>query len=516
MLPRLTPPHVRDPLCRGGLGPDYEAGMLGSEREGWGGDLALSLALGEALGAFSCGHPHDGQRPPRPRRAVDPRMGAVTSMASAPSAPSAPSGGGGGATAAPSGGAAPSSPSASPPAFAGGGGGGGGRGRGRGDHDRDWPPRFGRRGRDVEVLDGGDLDGGEAPDGGDDGETVETEVIDYDSAPAAPSTQIVRVPGETKIVRVPVAVPSAPRVVEVAAPDPGPVVVEEDAWPPRIGRRRWGFGGGAAGGGWRGGAGPWGGGGRAGGGVGPGHVSGSGVAVGSRTTPRAALSAGQGNAYDTGGHGYGSNQAAAQSGRYGAGQSLRQAATNQAAGKGLSKADADAEAAGYRAAGLPVAARDLAADPSLKGVDPALGYVRLGWHGDRVVGDRRLARAIAAWRSDPLTRARLEAGGTVYGFDLGTIMAAAGVPVEVPVDVDPPLVGPGVLGGLARGGGGLGGGGGRRFGRRARAYDGSWPPAYATSPVLYEDDGDDGAPASDPPLFGYSAPRCMSGCGTGA
>lgn len=112
-----------------------------------------------------------------------------------------------------------------------------------------------------------------------------------------------------------------------------------------------------------------------------------------------------------------------------------------------------------------------------------------GWYGrDRyLVGNQsqRLLLAVRAYESNPIVRARLDAGGTIYGIGLPQVLAATGVP-RVVTDLS-------LAGGFHGGGGGHGGGmhGGMGMGSGA-ATGSSFGATYM---------GDDGGIAVEDPSW---------------
>lgn len=424
MLPSTTPRHVRRALAQVPMAPFYEHGGLDYDRESYGESLGLGLALGVALSSVAAGHPGDGQRPERPRRGrraagSDPSMGATTATGgggghgggggSSPLAPSpspspggSPSGSTSGDPGGPRGGG-DSPPGLPPPATAGSGDRDGyhrsEHDRKRGDGDRGGPWLGGGFG-----LAGGDEDGA-AVDGGDD-DDEDTLITRRRTITNQEPDRVVTLPGQTRYVREPDRVVPAPgAVVRVAG---GPQY-ESGPWVPPHARHGWVQG---VGGEWqrRGG-------GREGEWTGRGGRGGAGSASVARPNWRS-------QAASLGLHGAAAADAAKPS----------TAAARQAAGLGLTKSDADSEAAGLRASGRAVLARDIAADPSLAGPWSGSwgrgGYGAAGY-GDRyaaTLGDQGLRRAVWAWRNDPAARYRLESGLPVHGFLLADVVAAAGDP----------------------------------------------------------------------------------------
>lgn len=205
MLPKVVPPHVRKHAASARKPtpePEFDPYYLiqGTDKGDGLGSFAMGFAMGEALAPWSVGHPDDGVRPPRPRRTIDPRMGAaggggghgggggggaITSMV--PSAPSAPASTSSSSLLAPSDAASASSSSAPyVPGMSAGSpydpGSSGRRPWGRGGERHPW---LGGGDESIDVTDcapSGDGGGDDESDGGD--ECVTITDTTYASAPA--------------------------------------------------------------------------------------------------------------------------------------------------------------------------------------------------------------------------------------------------------------------------------------------------------------------------------------------
>jgi hypothetical protein len=431
MLPSTTPRHVRHALVQVPIAPFFDHGSLDYDRDGYGESLGLGLALGAALASVAAGHPGDGQRPERPRRATrasgpvsaDPSMGA----ASAGGGGGGPRGGASGSPLAPSPSGdspAPSGASSPPglpglPASASPSGGGddrGGRGERDGDGGRggDGGPRrgFGRGAGGGDERDG--TLGGDDDEDDDDSEGGGAIVTRRRTITNQLPDRVINLPGTTRYVRDPDQVVTGPGAVvpQYASPVPGPVFYAgQNPWLPSHVRHGWGQG---AGGEWQqrghggGGSGP---------GGGPGRISGQNWMrqLGGQSAVNAA------------------SAAHAQPGSSAATNAAVQAAAAAAA---IAKANGPGAAANA-AANKAKQAVAAAGDPGMAG--PWFGGGLGGWGrggpggiaGDRYAatfGDQSLRRAVWAWRNDPAARMRLESGLPVHGYMLADVMAAAGDP----------------------------------------------------------------------------------------
>lgn len=437
MLPGATPAHVRQHIRA--RQPEIEPYFISLGDADRGDDFGLHIALSLALESCAVGHPTDGRRPPRPVRSLDPRMGAGP-------APSVPAAGGGSANVPGSGGPGGSSGGGTTPGGGPGSGGGmGGHPLGGGPHGEEgggphegshgWSGGggFGRFGLGLGL-------GGVAVDDTDDDDTDDDEVVDTTIAIPGQTRvvrgadRVVQLPGQTRFVAGPSTEYVQGQTEYVAAPP-------AQHWWQRFGRPsaptwqsygRPGYGGGA---------------------------------YGSRPS-YGRPNAGPGyNAYG----GSAAGEARAQSRVAGIGNAVRSANANPGS---ISTAQAQ-QLAHTASQNLASVIRN---DPNMRGIGDWFRGRETFVRPDRYLTgygpDRRLRLLIERYRTDPWTRARLDAGGIVDGLALSDVQAAVALP---PVMLDPVmgLVPPShYLASPGKSAGGSGFGGGYRSGGFGGGYSG--------------------------------------------